>query len=192
MGLFSKKKKEVKQEEKLSLAELPKLPELPPKTSKKKLEEIHKLPSFPSSSFGKKFSQDSIKEAVKGGDKIGFDQDDSEDYEEEMVGGTLPLKSPRIKELEREVGEEELSKKNFNRYRVTKEAEPIFIRIDKFQEGVRILDETKRKISEIEHVLGEIKRTREREEEELTSWESNIKSMKNHIGKVERDVFSNI
>jgi len=109
-----------------------------------------------------------------------------------MVGETLPLKSPRIKELEREVGEEELSKKNFNRYRVTKEAEPIFIRIDKFQEGVRILDETKRKISEIEHVLGEIKRTREREEEELTSWESNIKSMKNHIEKVDRDVFSNI
>ena len=69
MGWFNKREDEKEEDKKFDkLPALPKLPELPPLTSHKQEfgEPIHKLPSFPTNSFGNKFSQNMIKEAVKG------------------------------------------------------------------------------------------------------------------------------
>lgn len=70
MGWFNKKeegdeKKEALQKDTPSLPKLPELPELP-KIKEDREESIHRLPSFPTNSFGEKFSQNIIKEAIKG------------------------------------------------------------------------------------------------------------------------------
>src|SRR3989338_7379344 len=69
MGWFSKKEASIPQKEVVpSLPKLPELPELP--DLEDDLEEpIHQLPAYPTTSFGQKFSQNTIKEAVAGAPK---------------------------------------------------------------------------------------------------------------------------
>jgi len=188
MGLFSKKKKEIKKEVEPSLPELPKLPEF--NSQSKPHDQIHQLPSFPSNSFGDKFSQDSIKDAVSGR-RGGKEDIYADDFQDEMM--QEPLHESRMRELDDEVEMEEMSPMERRRFKSsTMETGSIFIRIDKFEEGLRILNETKRKISEVEHTLSEIKHVREREEEQLSKWEHNIDAMKNHIDKVDQNIFSRV
>ena len=185
MGLFGKKKGENKKEGIPSLAELPKLPELD--SSKKFKEEFHQLPNFPSSSLGKKFSQDSIKEAVKGED---YDHDFESFNPEDIIESSL--KKPQIRELEDEVEAEEMVGQRGSIKRNVIETEPIFIRIDKFEDAMRIFNDTKRQLSEIESILGHVKKIKEDEEKEIKEWENNLKNMKFQIEKVDRDIFSKI
>lgn len=185
MGLFGKKKGENKKEGIPSLAELPKLPELD--SSKKFKEEFHQLPNFPSSSLGKKFSRDSIKEAVKGED---YDHDFESFNPEDIIESSL--KKPQIRELEDEVEAEEMVGQRGSIKRNVIETEPIFIRIDKFEDAMRIFNDTKRQLSEIESILGHVKKIKEDEEKEIKEWENNLKNMKFQIEKVDRDIFSKI
>jgi len=197
MGLFRKKdrKKEVP-----SLPELPKLPDFPRLEDKESLgsnEFIHKLPGFPTNSLGKKFSQDSIKDAVTGKkDGVDGSKVDEFDMMEDMRRIREPLIKPLTEELpiedideeedifmERDVGVSKTMKRD---------VEPVFIRIDRFEEGLHIFEETKKKISEIERALGETKRIKEKEERELQDWENEIRTIKDQIEKIDRDIFSKI
>ena len=83
MGLFGKKEKK-SEVEIPTLPKLPKLPDFPEMSD----EGIRQLPSFPSSQIGKKFSQDTIKDAVSGerGDKSFYEEDLPE---EEIFQGNM-------------------------------------------------------------------------------------------------------
>ena len=71
-------------------------------------------------------------------------------------------------------------------------AEPIFIRIDHFEEALNVFRETKKKMSHIEGILEEIKKIKEKEESELKTWENEVRFMKEQIEKVDKDIFSKI
>jgi len=195
MGLFGKKdkKKEVP-----SLPELPKLPDFPRLEDDESLsseESIHQLPGFPSNSLGRKFSQDSIKDAVTGKEDVGGSEVDELDMIEDMRGMREPLRKLRTKEIpfgyidkedifmEKDVGIPKT---------IVRDVEPVFIRIDRFEEGLHIFEDTKKKISEIERALGETKRIKEKEERELKDWENEIRTIRNQIEKIDRDIFSKI
>lgn len=193
MGLFGKKKKEgnlarPSSGNMPSLPELPKLPDFPHMENSdysdmRDSEKIHKLPSFPSSSLGTKFSQDTIKEAVTGEEEDeGYADDFASEYDEDMQM-MRPLKKP----LTEEIGE-----RGHGRTVSRSSPEPVFIRIDRFEDALRIFNETKRKVSEIEKVLGEIKQIKEKEGEELRAWENDMKIIKSEMEKVDADIFSKI
>lgn len=174
------------------LPELPKLPELPSTYSSRQRETLQQLPSLPSSELGDRFSQNMIKEAVTGE----REEEDEVDEEEEFPQmKQMPLKSPMTREIiperkitpmRREIPEDfrEASKK-------IKE-EPIFIRIDKFEDSLKIFEKTKDRIMEIEKMLKDIRRIKEEEEKELEIWEEEILNLKNQIEKVDQDIFSKI
>jgi hypothetical protein len=195
MGLFNKKKikKEVKQNEVPSLPELPELPDFPEATSGEQENKVHKLPSYPSSSFGEKFSQNAIKEAVSGeeGDKEGWKADEFA-REQEMQTMSQPLEKPEIKEYGKNLEEREIPSEFRQVARSTKKTEPLFIRIDKFEESLKTFDNIKTKVSEIDKMLGDIKKIREEEEEELKVWEEKIQSTKKQIEKIDKNLFSRI
>jgi len=190
MGWFKKKEKKDEKKDIPSLPELPKLPEFP-KYERKDLEQIHQLPSFPNDSLGKKFSQNTIKEAVTGKkeDEEVFETDDFAATEDNMRMMEKPLKKRLTKELpftkKIPEGFKEAAKK-------VKEAEPIFIRIDKFKESLEAIENAKKQISEIEKMLRNIKRIKEEEEKELELWENEIQTAKEQIAKVDKDIFSKI
>ncbi len=197
MGLFKKKNKKDKKEDIPSLPELPKLPEFPrleDEETPNLKRSIHQLPGFPSNSLGKKFSQDSIKDAVAG-EKRGIGGLDVDEFEteDEIRMMQEPLKRPLTKELPFEdMEEDEFLERPKISERITREAEPVFIRIDKFEEGLRIFRETKKKIHDIERTLEETKRIKEKEERELREWGNEIRTIKNQIEKIDRDIFSKI
>lgn len=183
MGLFGKNKKEEKKKDVTpQLPALPKLPEFP--TLDEELMQIHRLPSFPSSYLGTKLSQNTIKDAVTGEESYYSDEDANDFTDEENMRMQEPLKRP----LTEEMGDRRFP----SRFSSGMTQEPVFIRIDKFEEARGVFNETRRKISEIEATLEEMKGIKEKEDKELQSWESEVKSMKDKIEKVDRDIFSKV
>jgi len=193
MGLFKKKEKVI---EKKGVPPLPKLPRLPdfPRLEDQdpSLKRPSPLPGFPSNSLGKKFSQESIRDAVTG-KKEGVGGSEMDEFE--TVGEMEEPLKRNVRELpyedtEEYEDEEPMGIPKTKMMRV--EAEPVFIRIDKFEEGLRIFEETKRKIAEIEKILGETKRIKEKEDRELQDWGNELRAIKNQIEKIDRDIFSKI
>ncbi len=175
MALFRKKEKK---EEIPSLPELPRLPELPEfPEAEENSEEIPRLPSFPNDSLGDKFSQDTIKEVVAGRKRV------------EEVGAD-EFAEGEMRTMQRPLAGE--PRRSFSPYQKTKEAEPIFIRIDKFEEGSQTFNEVKKKVSEIERAFEDISKVKEEEEKELQSWEEEIRKIKEKLEKIDDNIFSKI
>jgi len=169
MRWFGKKKK--KPEMSYSLPEMPKLPELPKIGDD--LNILPQLPSYTSDSLGEKFSQGAIKEAVSGkedGDKEVFEANEFFPESKEKMMQKPP------KYLAKEISTE-IKAQGFIKTR-TKESEPVFVRIDKFEESLDTFEKTKKKLVEMEKFLSEIKRIREREESELQEWENEVQVIK--------------
>lgn len=202
MGLFSKnKKEEAKPKPFQPIPSLPKLPDFPRLDSSGYGSDydgpakISKLPSFPSNSLGTRFSQDTIKEAVTGDEEGDMGNvDDSADDTDEDNGEMRMMRNPMMR---RPVTEEMGSNWRSPQMPSTSKAgrstmEPVFIRIDKFEDAMKVFNEMKHKVSEVERVLEDIKSMKEKEDTELKSWENELKSMKDQISKVDADIFSRI
>jgi hypothetical protein len=192
MGLFKKKEKKVKQKEVPStLPELPNLPELP-KIGKEKIDDslrpIPQLPSFPSNSLGEKFSQDTIKRSVTG-KKEGEEVLGANDFAE-MEDEIRMMQKPQKKSLTKEIYP--LKKGGKILPAMAEKAEPVFIRVDKFEEILNITEKTKKQILEIEKMLMNITKIKEEEERELNFWEKEIQTIKRQIEKVDQNISSKI
>jgi len=200
MGLFTRKDK--KEEMKKNISSIPEFPELPKLPELPELDEfsyeedsLPQLPKFPNSPLGDKFSQNIIKEAIAGEkeDKEVFDAEDFQEKEKGMMQKPLTgdfenyekgiLVKPKLKEVP-----SNFVTKNY----MTRKAEPIFIRIDKFEESMKIFQEIRTQVSEIEDLIKNVKEIKSKEEGELASWETQIQVIKNQIEKVNQDIFSRI
>jgi len=185
MGFFTKTKEA--KEERPYLPDLPSIPEINDFEENEE-RNIHKLPSLPNSSLGTKFSQDTIKGAVSGGKENDFaDADESEFEEDEMRMMQEPLRQPMTSEIDNDMPP---IRREFTSTRDS--TEPIFVRIDLFEDALKVFHEAKKKVSDIERDLSDIKKIREKENVELKEWENEVKSMKDKIEKVEKEVFSKI
>lgn len=204
MGLFNKKEdiKEVKKSISSvpELSELPKLPDFPYMDESSDEEgPLPQLPRFPNNSLGNKFSQNTIKEAISGKkeEEEVFDAEDFSEEEKRMMQKPLQRSSMEDSE-EYETGISmkpklrEISQNFVEKNYMTKKTEPVFIRIDKFEESMKIFHDIKTQISEIENLIKMTKEVKAKEEEELTSWQNEIQSIKDQIEKVNQDIFSKI
>ena len=185
MSLFHRKNKE----DGVQIPELPEIPELPrlPELSEFSTDlprPIHQLPRFPNSSLGEKFSQNNIKEAITGREEGDFeDIVDEFDSLEEPQRIQEPQMTERINSPRR----------SLNKLKETvKEAEPLFVRLDKFKESHTILDNVKKQMHEITHLLNETNAIKEKEDQQLKMWETELQEIKNNIEKIDRDLFSKI
>lgn len=210
MGLF-KKKDDKKDSKKMNhpakipapsqtvpkLPELPKLPDFPGAEDEyNSSETLPQLPSFPNNSFGDKFSQNTIKEAVAGEKEV-----EPEDAEDSMESHEDTDEMPMMQELPEEMPMpkmttgmlEQKSYPSYSKsYTTQKKPEPVFIRLDKFEESMDIFNDAKEQISEISDLLKNIKEMKQKEDEELNTWENQIQEIKKQIEKVDQDIFSKI
>lgn len=109
MGWFNKQEERKEMPREAPLPELPELPKLPDfsdfNSSKKEKEPLHKLPTFPNSSFGDKFSQNTIKEAVKGSPKpMPEEKEDDDEADDYYPSQMMPPKIPEKKLMEKPWG----------------------------------------------------------------------------------------
>lgn len=70
--------------------------------------------------------------------------------------------------------------------------EPIFVKIDKFHDALDNFNKIKEKVLEIENELKNINEIKNREEEELKEWESEIQSIKARMNAIDNSLFSRI
>ena len=239
MGWFNKKEEQFPSREAPALPQLPELPELPdlpelhdhPTIDDR--DTIHKLPKFPTSPFGEKFSQSTIKQAVKGfphpseylsgedkGDRV-FEADEFEPISSARMMPKTQKKlppSPIVKRreefdaVEREDDYEESVKRGGAKEEYDEEPEfktlpkkftpqvmpssdkkePVFIRIDKFESGMKTFEKTKKQILDIEKTLEDISKLREEESHQLESWKNEMVKVKEQINRVDQDIFSKI
>jgi hypothetical protein len=207
MGLF-KKQKEVREAQKIP--ELPKLPELKNLENSQKeinfplkedfggefeesprIGDYHKLPSFPSSNKAEKFSQDTIKHAISGGNN---------NFEEEPVNSAMPKipdnfsSKQNFEEPEEipELPEPKPIRKIITKQEEPEEKGPVFIRIDKFEESIKFIKKAKDKISEVERLLSETKELKDKEQKEIEEWEQDLLDLKSKIERIERDLTSKL
>jgi len=159
MGWFNKKEKKFERDA-LSLPKLPKLPELSTlnKPFSMPLNQISlpTLPSYPNDSFGNKFSQNAIKDAVSGEreEREFEDREEDEFPEREEMHDNLPLQTGFVKRKSMPSSEYP----GFAASGREKNSEPLFIRMDKFEESLNIFENTKKKIAEMEEMLMNIKK----------------------------------
>ncbi len=208
MGIFKKKNSSEKQ--KLndinnmphsipSLPELPKLPDFPEfEENSQNFHEntLPQLPSFPNNTIGNQFSQNTIKEAIAGKKEVEPEEADDfmQDFEEDgnqMTPQPLEKMNPQ-KDIMREISGQRAYPSYSKTYTTQRKPEPIFIRLDKFEESLEIFKDAKEQISEIEDLLKNIKELKQKEEEELNSWENQIQEIKKQVEKVDKDIFSKI
>lgn len=71
-------------------------------------------------------------------------------------------------------------------------SEPIFVRLDKFQDSQRIFKEIRETVEEIENVLGKIKSVRSKEENELNGWTKEVESLKQKLSEIDSEIFNQI
>jgi hypothetical protein len=73
-----------------------------------------------------------------------------------------------------------------------KKTEPVFVRLDKFEEGMNLFDDIKAQIADMEHLIRNTHEIKQKEEEELNSWQNQLQEVKRQIEKVDKDIFSKI
>jgi len=210
MGIFTKKEDSKKQPAEMSrLPELPrlpnaKLPELPNSSPQPEIpsmtdlpeipedndmrEHATQLPTFPAGQTGDNFSQNSIKNAVTGRtEQLPPMTGPTDDYE---VSHEPIQKEP---EVERRIVPREPNPPQLTQAQPrTHSDEPIYIRIDKFEESLKVFDKVKEKIHDIESLLKETKEIKEKEKKELNTWQEEIQKIKTQIEKVDKDIFSKV
>lgn len=191
MGLFKKKKKKEDFTKIPSLPELPELPRLPEFPGEKTNKDIHQLPRFPNNSLGDKFSQDTIKEAVTG--KKEDEGDYANDFgslaeEQEMMQKSLKIETPEEINIKTPI----MGNKNKEQTKISGQAEPIFVRLDKFEESQNLLEHVKKEISDINKLLEKTKEIKNQEDDELKSWETELQNIKTNIEKIDKSLFSKL
>ena len=75
---------------------------------------------------------------------------------------------------------------------ITRDIEPIYVRLDKFEAGLKTFEEIKHKVLEVEELLGRINEVREKEEIELQEWEKEIQLIKSRIEEIDSSIFSKL
>lgn len=192
MEWFGKKENKASKEN----FELPRLPEIPKLSEVDDFEDDHssfsnnslpKLPSFPNNDFRKDFSKNFIKEAVVGKKEDDMDFADDSFHERTMQ---KPIK-PLTREMHGDYDSEREAYPILRKQRV-KETDPIYIRLDKFNESSKIFHSTVEKVNDIQRTLNEIKKIRQEEEADLAEWEKEIMEIKRQLDKVDREIFSGI
>lgn len=107
--------------------------------------------------------------------------------------------TPRNRMIIREIDEERESPRETFRGMQREEMpassrikEPIFVKIEKFEDALANFEEIKKRMHESFELLDKIKRTRGKEEEEIDAWEKEIEEIKSKILDIDKKLFSRV
>jgi len=201
MGLFSKKEKVPE------IPVAPSLPELPKTKEQAEKKSLPELPSFPNGSKNENLNQEMVKSAVA--DAPSPEENEvhveipeglhiTEEPKEGLIippkpsaGETIPEppKMPSIADTQKRTLELNATTPSKP---VTKQIEPIFVRIDRFQSAQKNFENIKEKVKEIELILKKIKDVKLHEETELKGWTEDVEKIKARLAEVDSGIFNQI
>lgn len=197
-------KKEKGEKEDVELPELPELPPLPetlesrnfssPEFRKNRIkDELPPIPSFKTVSSEKplpiEFQESRIEpqKMMHKMDKPGLKKEIYSREEEPLLGVTRKTRTRELGRGEEDGIEEPME---LREERIT--TEPIFVRIDKYEEALTKFRDIKKRIVEIEEALREVREVRRKEEAELEKWEEEIQATKSKLNNIDKNIFGKL
>jgi flagellar motility protein MotE (MotC chaperone) len=161
------KRKEEKKSELPELPEMPGLPELPELPKKN----AQPLPVFPTNQIGESIGLTTIKNSIN---------------EANSEKSASPIAEKRTIEIP------DISKASEFTKSYSAMKEPVFIKLDKFQDAVKKFEEIKMKVSDIQNSLEKLRDIKDKEEIELKSWEEEMQSIKDRVNLIDNSLFNKI
>jgi len=73
-----------------------------------------------------------------------------------------------------------------------KEIEPIFVRIDKFQDSQKKFEDVKKDVNEIEKVLRKVKEAKIKEDTEISEWSNDLEKIKARLAEIDSNIFDQV
>ena len=193
MGWFSKK------EEVPEIPELPKGPiSFPSSTRQMQTDDLPDLPSFSEDSFSNDMNQNIVKSTINDTNEDSIQDIPKELPKNNTLGGNFlipprpvrevfipePPKKIEIKSVKNVPTQSKYEEQNLN--------EPIFVRLDKFQDAQKNLENIKDKIAEIESTIKSIKDVKSKEDEEISKWIEDTENLKSLLAEIDEDIFGKI
>ena len=163
MGLFSKKKKEVKK-----IDVLPPLPEIP-KFEPRPVSNIE-MPSY-----------EPAMTAIK--KEVGEPQIDS------RIDLAIPMRKPSETIIRKSLIEERPIAEQRPETRYSKEEKPVFVKIDKYRDALRMIEDIKSKIEEAEKSISELESIKNAEQKNIESWKSDLNEIKSKLLDIDKKLF---
>src|SRR3989344_1284599 len=163
MGLFSKKKKEVKIE---ALPPLPEIPRFEPRV----VENIE-LPSYePTMAVIKK----EVGEPQIGPSRIDL---------------AIPMRKPSGTIIKKSLIEERHIAEERPELRYSRDEKPVFVKIDKYKDALRMIEDIKSKIEEAEKSISELESIKNTEQKNIESWKSDLNEIKSKLLDIDKKLF---
>lgn len=157
------------------LSDMPELPALPPSNKST----VQPLPTFPRTTLGESQGLGAIKNIVE--------ENKEYDYE---IRKTNPIEKRTI-ELS-EMTATQTPRKSFLSEASISQKEPVFVKLDKFQDAIKKFSDIKIKVNEIEDALNKIREIKDKEEQELKSWEQEVQMIKDKVEVIDSSLFNKI
>ena len=184
MAWFKKKEQQEIQEDIPKLPELPEpdkfsLPELPKPISSNNPGDLPELPTLPELRIETNLTPKVIRKDMAN-PKQGMQKSQFKDIKtppKEIPHNPIPIKQPKMHHT--------------SKPRI-KDAEPIYVRLDKFEASLNSFEEIKRKITEVEDILKKTKEIKQKEEQELEAWEREIQIIKSRIDAIDKTIFNKL
>lgn len=163
-----------------------KVPELPPAANIPNLpvdkSPLPELPSYKNNPAGEQINNEVIKSAV---------QDSSGENEVQVEELPQNFHFPEPQQEEKKTMELAPTPQ-MPQQPMVKSNEPIFVRIDKFQEAKKDFEEIKRKLKEIDSVLKRVKDIKAKEDAEIGGWSDELEKVKSRISDIDESFFNRI
>tara|TARA_Y100000310_G_C20615250_1_gene780284 strand:+ start:397 stop:1035 length:639 start_codon:yes stop_codon:yes gene_type:complete len=212
MGWFSKEEK---------VPEIPPAPQLPsipvpPISEKKESPELPELPSFPAGKKNEALNNEIVKSAVSDAPEdnevvVDMPSEDGvhNDNQESAIPPVPPkqipqlpptqsstpvplVANPPIPQQTPEKRTLELSPAIQHQAPKTKQIEPVFVRIDKFQEAQKDFDKIQKDVQEIESTLRKVKDIKADEEAQLSAWTKDLEKIKSRLSEIDINIFNKL
>jgi hypothetical protein len=142
---------------------------------------LPELPSFGNHPINEQLNNEVIKSAV---------QDSSGENEVQVEELPQNFHFPEPQTEERKTLEVSQALQPHTSPPATKQSEPIFVRIDKFQEAKKDFEEIKRKLKEIDSVLKRVKEIKAKEDAEIGGWSDELEKVKSRISEIDESFFN--
>jgi predicted nucleic acid-binding Zn-ribbon protein len=108
-----------------------------------------------------------------------------EEEKEELPELPAKFRLPKIRTIE-QVPEKRMTSE------LSAGKEDVYVKIDKFHSARRALNSARDKLAEIDELMKKIRETKMREEQELSSWEKEIDTIKTKVEDVTKNIFEKV
>ncbi len=192
MGLFHKKEKVPEVPLAPNLAELPEIPELPK-------EKVSELPSLPKG-LGEQANRSMVKSAVNDMELPPENKDGIQELPKDFDFQASVMQTPPVVDLIPTIPKPEVKKieaKPFVSNDIVAPVaptsqDPIFVRIDRYQNAKKELDEINKNIRSVEAVLNKLGEIKSREDKEVGQISESLSSIKTRLGNIDSNVFKKV